>query len=43
MTPWLELQAYVRNVLDHKYPASPDPRGVLAPGISATFTAFLRF
>lgn len=40
---WLELQAYVRNVLDNKYPASPDPRRVLAPGISATFTAFLRF
>ena len=43
VTPWLELQAYVRNVLDHRYAASPDPRNVLAPGINATFTAFLRF
>ncbi|MGH9367092.1 MAG: TonB-dependent receptor [Thermoanaerobaculia bacterium] len=41
-TPWLELQAYLRNLLDQKYLASPDPRGVLAPGISATFTALLR-
>jgi len=43
VTRWLELQAYVRNVLDHRYPASPDPRAVLAPGINATFTAFLKF
>lgn len=42
VTPWLELQAYVRNLLDQKYLASPDARAVLAPGISATFTAFIR-
>jgi outer membrane receptor protein involved in Fe transport len=38
-----ELQAYARNVLDKAYLVSPDPRAVLAPGISATFTGFVRF
>jgi outer membrane receptor protein involved in Fe transport len=41
-TPWLELQVYVRNLLDQPYLSSPDPRAVPAPGISAAFTAFLR-
>ena len=40
---FVELQVYVRNVLDKAYLATPDPRSTLAPGISATFTAFLRF
>ncbi len=39
----VELQAYVRNVLDKPYLVSPDPRAVLAPGISASFTTFVRF
>src|SRR5262245_22265758 len=38
-----ELQAYVRNVLDKAYLITPDPRAVLAPGISASFTGFVRF
>lgn len=41
-TEWLELQVYVRNVLDQKHLVSPDARAVLAPGISAAFTAFVR-
>ncbi len=40
---YFELQAYVRNVLDKLYLVSPDPRAVAAPGISATFTGFVRF
>ena len=40
---YFELQAYVRNVLDKAYLVSPDARAVLAPGISATFTGFVRF
>ena len=43
VSQWLELQTYVRNLLDQEYYASPDPRFVLAPGISASFTALLRF
>jgi outer membrane receptor protein involved in Fe transport len=43
VTDWLELQAYLRNLLDKAYLVSPDSRAVLAPGVSATFTAFLRF
>ena len=38
-----ELQAYVRNVLDKAYLITPDARATLAPGISATFTGFVRF
>jgi hemoglobin/transferrin/lactoferrin receptor protein len=40
---FFELQAYVRNVLDKAYLITPDPRAVLAPGISASFTGFVRF
>ena len=40
---WLELQAYVRNLLNQEYYASPEPRFVLAPGISASFTTLLQF
>ena len=40
---FFEVQAYVRNVLDKAYFVSPDARAVLAPGISATFTGFVRF
>lgn len=43
VSEWLGLQAYVRNLLDQEYYASPDPRFVLAPGISASFTTLLRF
>jgi outer membrane receptor protein involved in Fe transport len=39
----VELQAYVRNVLDKEYLVSPDARAVPAPGVSASFTAFVRF
>lgn len=41
--PWLEMQAYVRNLFDQEYAASPDPRYVPAPGISTNLTALLRF
>ncbi|MGH9364574.1 MAG: TonB-dependent receptor [Thermoanaerobaculia bacterium] len=41
-TPWLELRAYVRNLLDKRYPVSPDSRAVEAPGISAMFTLDVR-
>lgn len=40
---WLQVQASIRNLLDQEYYASSDPRFVLAPGISATFTTMLRF
>jgi hemoglobin/transferrin/lactoferrin receptor protein len=43
VSQWLEFQAYVRNLLDQEYYASNDPRFVLAPGISASFTTLLRF
>lgn len=39
----VELRTYVRNVLDKAYLVSPDPRAVLAAGISASFTTFVRF
>jgi hemoglobin/transferrin/lactoferrin receptor protein len=40
---FFELQAYVRNVLDKAYLITPDARAVLAPGISTSFTGFVRF
>ena len=40
---FFEVQAYVRNVLDKTYLITPDARAVPAPGISATFTGFVRF
>jgi vitamin B12 transporter len=40
---FFEVQAYVRNVLDKEYLITPDARAVPAPGISATFTGFVRF
>ncbi len=43
LAQWLELQAYVRNLLNQEYYSSPDPRFVLAPGISASLTTLLRF
>jgi outer membrane receptor protein involved in Fe transport len=39
----LELQISARNVLDVEYLASPDPRAVQAPGISALATLMVRF
>lgn len=39
----LELRGTVRNLLDTEYLASPDPRTVLAPGISATVTLVATF
>jgi hemoglobin/transferrin/lactoferrin receptor protein len=42
VTEWLELQAYVRNLLDKKYLVSPDARAILSPGISGSLTAFVR-
>jgi outer membrane receptor protein involved in Fe transport len=39
----VELRAHLRNLLDEKYYASPDPRWVYAPGRSATLTASLQF
>jgi outer membrane receptor protein involved in Fe transport len=38
-----QVQAYVRNVLDKAYLITPDARATLAPGISASFTGFVRF
>jgi outer membrane receptor protein involved in Fe transport len=40
---FFEVQAYVRNVLDKAYLITPDARAVLAPGISAVFTGYVRF
>ncbi|MET0620443.1 MAG: TonB-dependent receptor, partial [Thermoanaerobaculia bacterium] len=40
---FFEVQAYVRNVLDKAYLITPDARATLAPGISASFTGFVRF
>ena len=42
IAPWMEIQAYVRNLLDKTYLVSPDARAVPAPGISATFTLYVR-
>ena len=39
----LDLRMLVRNLLDATYYASPDRRFVLAPGISASLTAVVRF
>jgi outer membrane receptor protein involved in Fe transport len=39
----LELRVLVRNLLDASYYASPDPRGVLAPGRSASLALTARF
>ena len=43
LAEFFEVQAYVRNVLDKTYLITPDARAVPAPGISATFTGFVRF
>jgi outer membrane receptor protein involved in Fe transport len=39
----LELRLLVRNLLDETYYASPDPRGVLAPGRSASLVLSVQF
>jgi len=39
----LELRLLVRNLLDETYYASPDPRGVLAPGWSASLVLSAEF
>lgn len=39
----VELQVAARNLLDAEYLASPDPRAVLAPGMSALATLAVRF
>ena len=39
----LELQGAVRNLLDREYFASPDPRTVLAAGVSGSVTAVVAF
>ena len=39
----LELRGLVRNLLDDRSYASPDPRWVLAPGRSVSATAVLQF
>jgi outer membrane receptor protein involved in Fe transport len=39
----VDLRGLIRNLLDQTYYASPDPRFVLAPGLSASLTAILRF
>ena len=43
LTKHLDLRAIVRNLLDETYYASPDPRFVFAPGLSASLTAVARF
>ena len=42
-TKRFELRGSVRNILNHEYFASPDPRFVPAPGISGSVTALVRF
>ncbi len=39
----VELRATVRNLFDSAYPASPDRRAVLAPGINAVITVVGEF
>jgi len=39
----LDLNLSVRNLFDRLYPASPDPRGVPAPGIQAVLVLTARF
>jgi len=39
----LELRVVARNLLDAAYLLSPDPRAVLAPGVSVLVTAAVRF
>jgi outer membrane receptor protein involved in Fe transport len=39
----LELRAAVRNALDARYPASPDPRWVQAPGRSLSLAVLVHF
>lgn len=39
----LELRTHLRNLLNEEYYASPDPRFVLAPGRSASFTVVVEF
>lgn len=43
ITEQLELRIVARNLLDAAYLSSPDPRGVLAPGVNALVTAAVRF
>ncbi len=43
LAKWVDLNFNARNLFDFTYAASPDPRGVAAPGISAVLTANLRF
>jgi len=43
LAKWIDLNFNVRNLFDFTYAASPDPRGVAAPGISAVLTANLKF
>jgi outer membrane receptor protein involved in Fe transport len=39
----LELRGQIRNALDDRYYASPDPRFVLAAGRSASLNAVVEF
>ena len=41
--PFWTMRGQVRNLLDQRYYASPDPRFVLAPGRSFILTANLQF
>lgn len=43
LTARLDLRLLVRNLFDRAYPVSPDVRAVLAPGISGSLTAVVRF
>jgi outer membrane receptor protein involved in Fe transport len=43
LTSRLDLRATVRNLLDHSYYASPDPRWVYAPGRSAALTLAFQY
>jgi outer membrane receptor protein involved in Fe transport len=43
LTGRVELQVSARNLLDAEYLASPDPRAVLAPGVSVLATLGVRF
>ena len=39
----VEVRGAIRNVLDERYYASPDPRFVLAPGMNGFLTVKVKF
>ena len=43
VTPWLDLNVTLRNLLDRTYPMTPDARAMPSPGVNVVFTANARF